>query len=88
MSDRGDPTWAEGPYRSGGPPLTDTNCTTCLAKSKLVEARFVAGDADGLEWYECGQHKPDDNLAGVTRQSLTPIAEWRKRHGLPPEQSR
>lgn len=52
------------------------NCTVCLRHRTQVAARFVAKDAEGMEWYECGEHEPDDNVAGVVRVSLTPIDEW------------
>lgn len=53
------------------------NCTGCMGLRRLtVEARFVATDAEGLQWYECGEHEPSDNVASVLRVSLTPIDEW------------
>lgn len=59
-------------------------CTVCLGLRGLrVEASFVAGAADGLEWFECGAHEPTDNLASSARTSLTPIAQWFASHGLP-----
>ena len=58
-------------------------CTVCLARDRRVEATHVAGTVDGFEWFECGQHEPTDNLASSARTSLTPIAQWFARHGLP-----
>jgi hypothetical protein len=58
-------------------------CTVCLARGERRPASFVAGSVDGLEWFECGQHEPTDNLASSARTSLTPIAQWFARHGLP-----
>jgi hypothetical protein len=52
------------------------NCTVCLSHDKRVDARFVATDTDGLQWYECGDHEAHDNVAGSTRVSLTDIDEW------------
>lgn len=52
------------------------NCTVCLSHDKRVDARFVATATDGMQWYECGEHEPHDNVAGATRASLTPIDEW------------
>jgi hypothetical protein len=52
-------------------------CTKC-GKT----AAFIAADAMGLEWFECGEHDLKDNLAGVDRVSLTPIDKWFKDHGL------
>lgn len=66
-------------------------CNTCLANGKSVRAQFVATDADGLMWFECDNHKPDDNVAGtvrVTREPIDeflgePIDEFLVRHGMP-----
>lgn len=52
------------------------NCTVCLANNARVDARFVATAADGLQWYECGEHEADDNVARTLRVSLEPIDEW------------
>lgn len=58
-------------------------CTVCLARNRRVEATHVAGTVDGLEWFECGQHAPTDNLAESARTTLIPIAQWFASHGLP-----
>ena len=59
-------------------------CTVCNAKDKLGKvALYVARGADGGEWFECGIHGADDNVAKVWRVALTPIAEWFAQHGLP-----
>lgn len=49
----------------------ERSCTKC-GKPAL----FVAADELGLEWFECGDHGPFDNLAEVERVSLTPIDQW------------
>lgn len=43
---------------------------------------MVATDADGLQWFECEDHEPTDNLANTTRIHREPIADWLARHGL------
>lgn len=58
-------------------------CNTCLANGKSVRAQFVATDADGLMWFECDNHKPDDNVAGTVRVTREPIDEFLVRHGMP-----
>lgn len=59
-------------------------CTVCLGLRGLrVAASHVARAADGLEWFECGQHEPTENVARVLRVRLTPIAEWFASMGLP-----
>lgn len=55
----------------------DRPCTQCGKP-----AAFVAADDVGLEWFECGEHGPADNLAGVDRVSLTPIDQWFQDRGL------
>ena len=58
-------------------------CTCCNANGvREVRARYVAADADGLEWFECGQHNDRENVARVKRVSLTLIEEWYRKHGL------
>jgi hypothetical protein len=59
------------------------NCTGCLPSGKRERARFVARSADGMEWFECGAHGPTENVAGVKRTKLTPIAQWYRVHDLP-----
>lgn len=60
---------------------TGRKCGKCGAPAK-----YVAGDKDGLEWFECGNHDMLDNLAGVVRVSLTPIVDWFKDNGIQFEQ--
>jgi len=55
----------------------ERNCTKCGKP-----ARFVAADDLGLEWFECGDHGPRDNVAEVDRISLTAIDQWFKERGL------
>lgn len=52
----------------------EPSCTNCGAP-----ARYVAGDDSGLQWFECGEHTADDNLAGSPRTTLEPLEEWRSR---------
>lgn len=52
-------------------------CTKCGSN-----AVAVAADATGLEWFECANHGPRDNRAGVERVSLTPIEKWFADRGL------
>jgi hypothetical protein len=58
----------------GGPPRS---CTRCGER-----AFFVAADAHGLEWFECGNHRRWDNVAGVERTRLVPLVKWFKDRGL------
>jgi len=57
-------------------------CTQCLARGIRVTAWYVAADGVCLEWFECDEHDATDNVAGVTRTTRTPIAEWRAARGL------
>jgi hypothetical protein len=65
--------------------MRERYCTVCNANGKPgeVRARFVARSADGMEWFECGEHAAIDNVAGVRRASLTPIGAWFHANGLP-----
>lgn len=73
-------------------------CTVCNGRGKTGRpAAFVAsgplamfaglppsaGDGGRMQWFECGEHGPTDNLADVTREILEPIAEWFDRHSMP-----
>lgn len=51
--------------------VLDRNCTKCGKPAK-----YVASDDLGLQWFECGDHDPKDNWAGVMRMSLTSIDDW------------
>jgi hypothetical protein len=54
-------------------------CTVCnfyCPNQPPVEARFVAADARGREWYECGLHSPTNNIGEVLRVKFTPIDVW------------
>lgn len=66
-------------------------CTVCLARDKKVLAKFVAQGPGGfaarlhtlvMEWYECGDHDPTDNVADVTRSVLVPLEDWCRQMGL------
>jgi len=54
----------------------------CLGSKAQVAATHVARDDSGLEWFECGNHEPDDNVAGTMRISLIPLEVWYHAHGL------
>jgi hypothetical protein len=49
-------------------------CTRCGKK-----ALYVASSADGMEWFECGNHSETDNVPATLRVSLALIDElWKK----------
>jgi hypothetical protein len=52
-------------------------CLMCQTRAERVDAEMVATAADGLQWFECGEHEPSDNIAGVVRTRLESIADWR-----------
>lgn len=58
-------------------------CSMCSARGMRVAAEFVASDAGGLMWFECPDHKPDDNVGQLRRVSQLPIREFFERAGLP-----
>ena len=64
-------------------------CTTCASLGKRVEAKFVAAAERGpaelseLLWFECDEHGPDDNVAGVHRETREPIDAFFARAGIP-----
>lgn len=55
------------------------NCTTCLGRGVRRVATHVAADPRGLEWYECDEHEPTDNIAGTVRTGRVAIADWFRR---------
>ena len=63
-------------------------CTTCASLGKRVEAKFVAAAERGpaelseLLWFECADHGPNDNVAGVKREGLEPIDAFFARAGI------
>ena len=62
-------------------------CTTCASLGKRVEAKFVAAERGPAElsellWFECGEHGPTDNVAGVKREGLEPIDAFFARAGI------
>lgn len=63
-------------------------CTTCASLGKRVEAKFVASAERGpaelseLLWFECADHGPNDNIAGVKREGLEPIDAFFARAGI------
>lgn len=63
--------------------MAGRTCTVCNWKGKLgVPALYVARGKDAGEWFECGEHEPNDNVVEVERVALVPIAEWFARYGL------
>jgi hypothetical protein len=57
--------------------MTNRFCTVCLARFDLrVPAVCVAGDADGMRWYECGVHVETDNIGDVLRTLQVPLSAW------------
>jgi hypothetical protein len=54
----------------------------CQTRGKKREADRVATTADGLQWFECRDHDPTDNIGGNTRMMSEPIEAWRTRHGI------
>lgn len=56
-------------------------CLMCHVRGKRVIATMVSTAADGLQWFECTDHGPTDNLAEVTRIATEPIADWLARYG-------
>lgn len=56
-------------------------CTCCMPTKGRVLAKFVASGPEDIpghpmQWFECGEHSPLDNLAGVERVNLEPIEAW------------
>jgi hypothetical protein len=68
---------------SGEAIASPRSCTVCLARDIRRPATHVARDAAGLEWFECGDHAPTDNLTETRRLALEPIADWFDRHERP-----
>lgn len=64
----------------------ETNCTVCIALGKITPATIVAAAADGMMWYECGQHDPEEHGKllgeGEPRVAQEDLKAWRRRHGL------
>ena len=59
-------------------------CTVRAFDGRLVEARFVATATDGMQWFECDGHGPEEHanlcsLTGANRVDLEPLAELLKR---------
>ena len=59
------------------------NCTTCplLGKPERVRAIYVAGNASGLEWFECEGHAADDHPCGPRTRRET-LASWRRTNAV------
>lgn len=78
---------AEPPTRvvdpSGSTIAAPRFCTGCLGRGIRRPATHIAGDASGLQWFECGEHAPSDNLAETERVTLEPLEAWFERNGLP-----
>jgi len=61
-------------------------CTICMGKGLgQIVATHVAGDADGMEWFECTGHGPTDHFCYTegdvefVRKGLVEIGEWFRR---------
>lgn len=44
-----------------------------------VKATLIVGDRDGLQWFECGNHDPFDNLAETERITSEDLRKWKER---------
>jgi len=59
-------------------------CTICVARQKLVPAVNIAGNAEGLEWYECAEHGAGDHArefgGGLMRIRLESAEAFFERH--------
>jgi hypothetical protein len=52
-------------------------CLMCHARGQRdVVSTLVSHDATGLEWLECANHGPKDNLVQTERIGSLPLAEW------------
>jgi hypothetical protein len=72
-------------YRRKSPDFPTRYCTRCNAvdpQAAPVVAKYVAQDADGVEWYECGNHPPTDNELQKLRVKLTELDVWLVDNGL------
>lgn len=71
----------------GEPPeVPARQCTVCALHGKdRVPSRYLAGDANGLQWFECSSHGPLDHVdnEGNPRVTREPLAAWYERNGLP-----
>ena len=58
-------------------------CLQCLfTRNVRIPSTHIASDAEGLQWFECSNHEPTDNVAGVTRVQLQPLNDWLREQGL------
>jgi hypothetical protein len=55
----------------------DRPCTVCRLRGQDIRATHVAASASGLEWYECGEHGPDEHVE--RRTGLVTIVDWFRR---------
>ncbi len=77
-------------YRRQPPEVATRYCNSCNfinPEAAPVVAKFVAEDATGSEWYECGNHPPTDNAVQRLRVKLTDLDVWRRDNGLERELS-
>lgn len=77
-------------YRRQPTELATRYCTSCNfinPEAAPVVAKYVAEDATGAEWYECGNHPPTDNALQKLRVKLTDLDVWRLENGLARELS-
>jgi len=66
--------------RHGAP---ERPCTCCMFfAEQRVPATYIATDADGMQWFECGRHDAHENVAQTVRVSLTPIGDWFRQLGI------
>jgi hypothetical protein len=71
------------PPAEPAPPVPARSCTVCrLIADKRTPARYLARDALGLEWFECGEHGPDAHPDSY-RVAIESLAAWYARNGLP-----
>ena len=53
-------------------------CNSCMGKGLKVRATLVVGDRHGLQWFECGNHAPFDNLAETERVTSKDLGKWKE----------
>lgn len=65
-------------------------CTVCSLNGTLKVASYVATNAEGMQWYECGDHGIEDHPLFAPRVQLEPLCDLQERvkfaaFGLPDE---
>jgi hypothetical protein len=61
------------------PRITEYFCTGCMGNGLRVKATLIVGDRDGIQWFECGNHDPFDNLAETERITSEDLGKWKER---------